>query len=186
MNHAAILANLLLARAGRLSHMGSGFRGRRARLETSDVLVGLAIIAGVSAVVWLLWYVNLRQQGGGKRSRPLMLFLELCRAHGLRFSERWLLWRLARAVRLRDPARLFLEPERFDTAGLPAVLRLRAAQLTRLRERLFPEPLDAPLDAPLDDHVEPKEEMPAHGIPEGLRLLIFGRTVCPGMKSFPQ
>ncbi len=164
MNHAIALANLLLARAARLHDMGSGFRGRQAQWQTSDVFFGLAVAAGVAAVVWALWYVNLRQQGGGQRSRPLGLFFELCRAHGLRFTDRWLLWRLARAEGLRDPARLFLESERFESADLPAVLRLRAGQLERLRQRLFPEALDA---SPEGDLAANKETAVPESPPRG-------------------
>ena len=47
-------------------------------------------------------------------SSPNRLFLSLCRAHRIAWSDRWLLWRLAASQRLEDPVRVFLEPERLD------------------------------------------------------------------------
>lgn len=139
MSRIVTLTNMLFARGGRLGDLGSGFRGRRAQFDTNDLITGLAILTLLVLAGWAVRYIQTRQDGGAKKSRPLALFLELCRAHRLRFSDRWLLWRLARADRLRNPARLFLEPERFDPAGLPAILRLRARQLARIREKLFSE-----------------------------------------------
>ncbi len=70
-------------------------------------------------------------------NRPLGLFISLSRAHALSWSDRWLLWQLARSHRLRAPARLFLEPERFDASRLPPAMRRHAARLEGLQERLF-------------------------------------------------
>jgi hypothetical protein len=67
----------------------------------------------------------------------MMLFLSLCRAHRLRWAEWWLLWRVARDQKVKDPARLFLEPRWLDSARLRPVLRLRAARLESIRRRLF-------------------------------------------------
>lgn len=144
MDHALNAFDGLLAQTNRFSDMSRAFRGPRAEFDAGDVLVGLLALAGVVAVLWLLWYLNSRNEGLRKRNRPLRLFHDLCRAHSLRFSEEWLLWRLARAGRLRDPAQIFLEPERFDATRLPASLRARANLFGRLKTRLFPEPLDAP------------------------------------------
>jgi len=144
MDHALNAIQSLLAQTNRFSDMGRAFRGSRARLDTGDVIFGLLVLCGVVLGLWLLWYVHARHEGLRKRNGPLRLFHELCRAHCLRFSEEWLLWRLARAARLRDPAQLFLEPERFDRGGLPGALRGRAKLFDRIKARLFPEPLDAP------------------------------------------
>jgi len=70
-------------------------------------------------------------------SSPNRLFLSLCRAHGIAWSDRWLLWRLAASQRLKDPARLFLEPERLDPDLARPLSRRRAARLERLRLQLF-------------------------------------------------
>jgi len=144
MDHSLNAIRSLLAETNRFSDMGRGFRGSRARLDSGDVLFGLLVLGAVALGLSLLWYVHSRHEGLRRRNGPLRLFHELCRAHSLRFSEEWLLWRLARAGRLRNPAQLFLEPERFDAGRLPTSLRARANLFTRLKARLFPEPLDAP------------------------------------------
>jgi len=140
----------LLAQTNRFSDMGRGFRGRRAQFDAGDLLVGLLVLGAVAAVLWLLWYLNSRHEGLRRRNGPLRLFHQLCGAHRLRWSERWLLWRLARAGRLRDPARLFLEPQRFDPKQLPGSLRGRANLFGRIRDRLFPELPDAPVEVDSD------------------------------------
>jgi len=134
-------ARMLLAEQSRwenLSHgLSSEFRERQ--VTASDVAIALLILTGIVAALWFL--SRLLPLGGQRRGRssPGRLFLSLCKAHRLRWREYWWLWRLARSQRLRDPARLFLEPERWQTAGLSPALRARAQQLTRLRERLFTE-----------------------------------------------
>jgi hypothetical protein len=47
------------------------------------------------------------------------------------------LWRLARSHGLRAPARVFLEPERFESSRLSPVMRRHAARLEGLQDRLF-------------------------------------------------
>jgi len=143
MDHTLNTIQILAAQTNRFSDMGRAFRGSRARLDSGDVIVGLLVLGGMVLGLWLLWYVHARHEKLRKRNGPLRLFHELCRAHSLRFSEEWLLWRLARAGRLRNPAQLFLEPERFDPARLPGALRGRASLFGRIKARLFPEPLDA-------------------------------------------
>jgi len=150
MDHSLNPIGSLLAQADRFSQMSRAFRGSRSKLDAGDVLVGLLVLGGVALVLWFLWYMNFRHEGLRKRNGPLRLFLELCQAHKLRWSERWLLWRLARAARLRNPAQLFLEPERFHPPGLPGSLRPRANLFGRLQNRLFPEPLDAPSEETSD------------------------------------
>ena len=70
----------------------------------------------------------------------LKLFLELCRAHGLTWKERFLMWRLARCQRLRDPARLFLEADRFEEARLSRPLKVHNQSFRAIRARLFRAP----------------------------------------------
>ncbi len=74
-------------------------------------------------------------------SSPNRLFLSLCRAHRIAWSDRWLLWRLAASQRLEDPARVFLEPERLDPDAAGPFSARRAARLERLQRKLFDEVL---------------------------------------------
>ncbi len=143
---------MLLAARGRLDHLSNGFRGRRVRLDTNDLVFGLAILGGVAIAIWVLSLFMAKQEKRAPCNKPLMLFWELCKAHGLKLSDRWLLWRLARRYRLRDPARLFLEPERFKTDRLGATWKPHAEPLHKISEKLF-----ADLDA---EKIEEKAEEP--------------------------
>jgi hypothetical protein len=71
---------------------------------------------------------------------PPELFRELCRAHGLNWSSRRLLKRLAAEWQMSSPAQLFVEPERFSTARLGAEWHEKADELERLRRQLFDTP----------------------------------------------
>jgi hypothetical protein len=73
---------------------------------------------------------------------PPELFRELCRAHGLSWSTRRLLKRLAAEWQMSSPARLFVEPDRFNAACLPAEWQEpeNAEQLDRLSKKLFDTP----------------------------------------------
>ena len=103
------------------------------------MMTGLLILAGVAALVWLLSRFLAYQDRRQAYNSPLRLFLALCKAQRLRWSDRWLLWRLARARRLKDPGRLFLEPQWFEASGLSRRWLVHAARLARLRDRLFAE-----------------------------------------------
>jgi hypothetical protein len=128
---------LLFAQDSRLEGFAKGFRPREGHLSMGSVLVGLMIVAGFIVGLWLL--ARLADRGREKRpsNSPARLFLSLCRAHGLRWPDRWLLWRVARHHRLSTPARIFIEPERLEPAGLGQALLRRADRLRALREGLF-------------------------------------------------
>ena len=68
---------------------------------------------------------------------PHRLFRELCLAHKLDRGSARLLAHLATALRLEQPAQIFLTPAAFEPARLPGSLKARAAELKLLRERLF-------------------------------------------------
>lgn len=128
---------ILLAQRGRLDSLSSGFRGRRARFDTQDIVTVLMVLAGIAVAIFAIsYFLGLQEQRQGRAS-PLRLFLALCKAHRLRWSESWLLWRVARSQRLRDPARLFLEPQRLQAANLDRSFQKRQAKLIEIRNRLF-------------------------------------------------
>jgi hypothetical protein len=119
------------------SRMADGFRGDRARWDSTTLI---AMVAGTTAIILLLWIVSRyvgRQDRRTVHQSPGKLFLRLCSAHRLTWTETWLLWRLARWRRLGDPARLFLEPERFDTRDLAPVLARHTPRIQSLCVRLF-------------------------------------------------
>lgn len=143
---------ILLARQSPLEDFAREFQGRETRVEPGYLLTGLAIVTAILLAVWLLSRLLERFDGRRPVDSPTMLFLALCRAHRLRWSEGWLLFRVTREQQLRDPAQLFLEPERLDPANLPAALQPRSEELQRLRRRLFAGLSEGDLEgAPLAD-----------------------------------
>ncbi|HYW78881.1 MAG TPA: hypothetical protein VE890_04855 [Thermoguttaceae bacterium] len=139
MNH-LIERAILLADANRWSNMSQRFQGQRTRIDLGDILTGLLVLGTAIAVFWLLSLVIRLQDRRRTFNSPVALFVSLCRAHRLRWSEGWLLWRVAREYRLRDPAQVFVRPALFDPAKLGPSLQQRAAELKQLGGRLFAEP----------------------------------------------
>jgi len=132
-----LLNCILLAQQNPLDNFAREFQGRETRLESGYLTSGLLVILGIVAALWVLMEVMDRLDGRRSVDSSLMLFLALCRAHRLRWSEWWLLWLVARDRKLKEPARLFLEPELLDPANLRPALRLKAAQLQTVAGRLF-------------------------------------------------
>ncbi|MEE8450993.1 MAG: hypothetical protein V3R99_03730 [Thermoguttaceae bacterium] len=138
MNHLIDHA-ILLADASRWSNMSQRFRGQRTRIDLNDIMTGLLILCIAICVFWVLSVVIRLQDRHRTFTSPMAMFLSLCKAHRLRLSQGWLLWRVARAHRLRDPALVFVRPELFNPARLGPSLQLRTAQLKRLGDMLFVE-----------------------------------------------
>jgi hypothetical protein len=134
--HALPITILLLASRSRLENLQREFQQGFSPEGLRQLTLFLASLGAAALLLWgaAHW---LQRRGGMSANRPLGLFLRLSKAHGLSWSDRWLLWRLARSHRLRAPARLFLEPERFDASRLPPALRRHAPRLEGLQERLF-------------------------------------------------
>ena len=65
------------------------------------------------------------------------LFAGLCNHHGLDRANRQLLKRIARHLRLKHPARLFLEPQLFDPAKLASIAGGNPKRIVALQMRLF-------------------------------------------------
>ncbi len=161
---------VLVAQRSRLESLGSGLRGRR--LDSGDWWAIGITIAVIVLVLWgLSWAVRL-QERQRRYCSPALLFLELCRAHGLHWRDRWLLWRIARAQRLRNPACLFLEPQRLEAENLSPSLRPKLAQIQQLAERLF---------AGIDDEDDPEDEALLVGV-----LNTLPERVAPSTPLAPQ
>jgi len=128
---------LLFAKQDRVKDLYRGFRSSQSEAVGSEVVLGLVILGCIAvALVLISWFLHWQQRRRCYCS-PRQLFLSLCRAHHLRWKEYWWLWQLARQQQLADPARVFLEPERFETSRIPPSLRARASVLQSLRARLF-------------------------------------------------
>jgi len=117
---------------------------RRARKPTMLTLEQWCVICAALFLVIVItalgsWYSE--RKGKPRRcNSPKRLFWSLCRAHDLSWRDRWILWRLSRYQELDDPARLFLEPHRFDSPNLSFALQRHPARIASLRERLFANP----------------------------------------------
>ncbi|MFH1919493.1 MAG: hypothetical protein ABIP48_06355 [Planctomycetota bacterium] len=138
MNH-LLIDCVLLARQNPLGDLAREFQGRQTRVESGYVTTGVLILVCIVVGVWLLSRVVERLEGRRPVDNSPTLFFALCRAHRLRLSQWWLLWRVARHQHLKDPARLFLESERLHPDNVSPMLRLRAAELEWLGAQLFAE-----------------------------------------------
>lgn len=100
------------------------------------LIIGLCGVAAALAV-WLAaaWYRARRQPRAF--GRPWRLFFQLAQAHRLAWRDVWLLYRLARHLKLRQPALLFVQPENFGPRRLEGWRAGRIARLDQLRQRLF-------------------------------------------------
>lgn len=135
---------LLFARRNPMEDLTDYFRGPRVRLSGNDVVILLVGLGSLISLIWLLSVLMNWQEQGRRRPSPLRLFFELSRAHRLAWTDVWLLWRLARSQHLSDPARIFLEPDRFEPAHLVGSLRPSAGRLKALSEQLFSHSADGP------------------------------------------
>src|SRR5262245_57072401 len=104
----------LLADTNRFRSMGSGFRDQKDHPLSYDFLLGILILLSIVVFIWILSRFLSRQERIRRHFSPKALFQALCNAHGLEPSQRRLLKRLARHHGLAQPARIFLEPDRFD------------------------------------------------------------------------
>ncbi len=126
-----------LAQATGWWDMGRRFREGGTALEPAHLLTFFAVVAAISVFLWLLSRYFQRDGGQQPHRGPRRLFLQLCREHQLSVSECWLLWRLAKANQLRQPAVVFVDASQFDVASLPKRFQREQQRLGRLRDRLF-------------------------------------------------
>lgn len=136
--------NVVIARAAILAQ-NNFFEdvSRRVRKPTSVSaeqwwVFAAALVAVIALVVLASWHTN-RRTKATRCNSPLRLFWSLCQAHGLLWRDRWLLWQLGRRQKVANPARLFVEPEHFDSARSRSLPDRYRANLERLQERLFAE-----------------------------------------------
>lgn len=127
----------LLVAEERLEYLTRGFRQRPTQVDLGDLMLGLSVVVAFVAALWLLSRLMEHRQHRGPSNSRLGLFFSLCKEHKLEWREWWLLWRVARRHRLRDPARVFVEPERLRPANLGRRFRSSQGRLESLSKRLF-------------------------------------------------
>jgi hypothetical protein len=128
---------LLIAQSSAWKHLGDGLHGRRGRTDLFDfwpVALGLVVVAiAVAAVV----AIRKRDDMSQKCNDPNKLFRELSLAHKLNRGSQKLLWQLAEAFQLAQPAEVFLTPTLFHSAQLPPELQGEEERLQALHQQLF-------------------------------------------------
>ena len=137
MNTSIFLKLGLLAEQSNWQRLGDRFRRDATDFNQYNALAVVAIVAAIVIGLVVLNRFARRRAGDKAYNSPSELFRELCRAHRLDRSDRRLLKRLATAWGLASPAYLFIEPDYFDTAGLPVEWQEASHRVAGLRERLF-------------------------------------------------
>ena len=132
MNQLAMFA--LLAQ-GDYMHMGRRFRQGGTGVDTFDFVLLFALLIVIALVLILVarFFAN-RQDRGFTSQRAL--FVELCCAHGLNWTSRRLLKRLAEQHQVA-PCQLFLEPSRFSQEHCRGPLANYVNEVMALRDELF-------------------------------------------------
>lgn len=143
-----LTSGMLLARMSWFENLSRQWGSGNSRFGATHFVLLTLAVAGLAAIA--VWARQVRSKGERQYNNPRALFRALCRAHGLDHGSRRLLDQLARQQRLADPARLFLEPERFEPAHLGATLKSQQARFATLRDRLFAEPSVAPRESSND------------------------------------
>jgi hypothetical protein len=127
-------AILIAQMDSRLEGFSSGFREHRARMDSGDLVLLLTAFVVVFTVLWLVARWSERRV---RNDSSLELFWTLTKTHGIGWRDRWLLWRLARAKRLAEPALLFLDPRLTAPQSSHHLAPQATARLKALRRRLF-------------------------------------------------
>lgn len=124
---------------GLFQSLGDKFRFENAQLDSSDLLVAIAVIATGFAIVWLLAAYMRRNERPKTIDNPKKLFQELCKLHGLQRREGGLLRAVADEVSPENPSLLFIDPGLLDAAVLDTRWSEESAELARYRETFFGE-----------------------------------------------
>ena len=104
------LLGILLAQRSRLDNLSDAFRSSPNSSDWDEVMLGSLIIALLIVGLWGLSRLLAVRERHRVYDSPGRLFQQPVPAHRLRWSDRWLLSRVARLQRLRDPAGCFSSP----------------------------------------------------------------------------
>ncbi|HEX3656017.1 MAG TPA: hypothetical protein VHV55_09430 [Pirellulales bacterium] len=148
---------VLLADFEVVKSMSNRFHGKQAQLHTSDLLMGLGLLVIVALAAWALSRLTRRGNDQPQHHNPRSLFRELCQAHNIDRGGRALLQKLAKSHDL-DPARLFLEPDRWQPEALDPALASYQDECRALYEQLFAQPEEPAAAEPAPTESAPAEE----------------------------
>jgi len=133
----ALIDYSLLAQVARWQRLGDGLHRSRGRMDLTELWPLLLVVVLIGIGIGALAYMRKRNDMTERCDDPNKLFRELSLVHQLDRGSQKLLWQLADALQVAQPAAVFLQPELFDPQKLPAQLRGEAERLAELRERLF-------------------------------------------------
>lgn len=178
---------MLFADATKTRQVMQAFRSAKHDESMNNAWLSLMLVAaGLATVVAV--YIFVRDSWQKRMSlSPRGLFNELCRAHRLKWSQRRLLWRLAKSQNLPNPAALFLTPDCFTIGRLTAEIRPHAEELHKLSERIFAETHEeekskqAALADSFRDGEKPTAALPLSPIPPTLEIPQWNLGVGSGM-----
>jgi len=137
MTHAATFFPLLLGQIDKWEEMGRDFRTDHTKLDPTLITASIVTLLVVIVFLWGLTRLFNRQEGRRLYNSPKQLFRSLCRAHELDRAQCRLLLQIARTQNVAQPASLFLEPERLDSAVRQPQFKGQEDSLRQLRARLF-------------------------------------------------
>ena len=128
MDIIGILANLDAFEAGRryLERPGS---------SSANWFLLVAVIAIALLWVLLFYWDKFRKQFAKRVDNPQMLFVDLCKVHGLNLAEKSLLMKVINMAHLTQPSLVFIDPGIIGTmtdSGNP-----EAAEYGKLARKLF-------------------------------------------------
>jgi hypothetical protein len=131
-----LLPTLLAAKSESFMYLGDRFRSDEANF--GPLTVG-AVAVGLFAIVCLLWFLSRTRDSDREKTidNPRKLMRELAHAQQLSGAQERLIRRVVRHYRIEPPARVMLEPERFDTAALDSHFAAEKQGILQLKERLF-------------------------------------------------
>jgi hypothetical protein len=104
-----------------------------------DVLLGLLIAVALIAGVWAFSRLMGMYRARRKYNAPWPLFRALCKAHGLNWSDRCLLARIARQRCPAHPGRLFVEAQHWEETALGPGFALEFDRVRALRAKILGE-----------------------------------------------
>lgn len=118
----------------RLRSFSGGFRNYRSQFDSGDIAL---LVAGLTMLIGVLWLVARWSERRVRNDSSLSLFWNLSKAHELTWSDRWLLWRIARNKRVSEPALLFLDPRLTAPQFMRHLAPQPAARLKAFRRTVF-------------------------------------------------
>jgi hypothetical protein len=127
----------IFAKPWNMRGLSEGFQGGAGDTHFTEMLCIMAAIVAVGVVLLLFERFVRNRHNRATYNSPNELFRELCRVHRLDRSSRRLMKRLAAERGLASPSFLFVEPEAFNLATLPATWEDYAEQVKQIHHQLF-------------------------------------------------